>query len=293
MLKEHRRLVTLARRHLPPAVAERWIALMRPAVRLRTRQEGQKLVGQLGGLPALPDGLPWPEWEGEGSLGFVALIDCGRLPLDRLDIALPDSGTLLFFYFDPEDGYFDPEYPPRAVEGRNPETLAGARVIHIPAGVPTTERAAPADIDPYDHVPLTAELISTGPDWEHPALRAAVRALSDDDRAFMNGHGNSDPFRMALSKPPQLPQHRIGGYAYPVQGAVELDVAATQLGGGTPVDDTAWEKEARRWTLLAQIDTDDEAGMMWGDVGSLYWLIKPEDLAAGRFDAASFTWQCS
>ena len=29
---------------------------------------------------------------------------------------------------------------------------------------------------------------------------------------------------------------------------------------------------------------DDAANMMWGDVGTLYWMIRPEDLAARRFD---------
>jgi uncharacterized protein YwqG len=33
--------------------------------------------------------------------------------------------------------------------------------------------------------------------------------------------------------------------------------------------------------------------MLWGDVGTLYWLIRPDDLAAGNFQASSFTWQCS
>jgi Domain of unknown function (DUF1963) len=87
------RLVTLARRYLPPAAAERWITLIRPAVRLRTTRRGEKRVGQLGGLPALPHDVAWPEWEGEGSLNFVASIDCGRLPSEGFDIAVPDSGT--------------------------------------------------------------------------------------------------------------------------------------------------------------------------------------------------------
>jgi Domain of unknown function (DUF1963) len=29
--------------------------------------------------------------------------------------------------------------------------------------------------------------------------------------------------------------------------------------------------------------------MIWDDVGSLYWLIRRGDLAAGRFDLARFT----
>jgi uncharacterized protein YwqG len=294
MTAEDKRLAAVARRYLPPEIAERWIGLMRPAVRLRTWSGGRKPVGQLGGVPALPDGVPWPEWEGEGSLGFVASIDCGRLPLDRLDIALPASGTLLFFHFDSNDGYFDPEYPPPIVTPSDPRTLAGARVVYVPAGVATTQRPTPADIEPYDRVLLTTQLTTTGPAWNHPALLTAIRGLSDEAQAFMNDPVNSDPFRKALYDPMPSPHHQIGGHAHPVQDSVEMDVSQGQLAGSkVPYDDPAEPEEAKRWTLLAQIDTDEEAGMMWGDVGTLYWLIRPEDLAAGRFQASSFTWQCS
>ncbi|WP_370643399.1 DUF1963 domain-containing protein [Amycolatopsis sp. DSM 110486] len=30
-----------------------------------------------------------------------------------------------------------------------------------------------------------------------------------------------------------------------------------------------------------------------GDVGTIYWVIRSDDLAAGRFDAARFTMQCT
>ena len=46
------------------------------------------------------------------------------------------------------------------------------------------------------------------------------------------------------------------------------------------------------WTLLLQIDSDDEddgPGWMWGDVGRIYfWLTRP-DLDAERFDRS---WLC-
>jgi uncharacterized protein YwqG len=35
--------------------------------------------------------------------------------------------------------------------------------------------------------------------------------------------------------------------------------------------------------LLWQIDTDDSAGWMWGDVGTMYFWIRRQDLAAGEF----------
>lgn len=36
-------------------------------------------------------------------------------------------------------------------------------------------------------------------------------------------------------------------------------------------------------TLLLQVDSDDAAGMMWGDLGRLYYWLRPDDLAARRF----------
>lgn len=105
---------------------------------------------------------------------------------------------------------------------------------------------------------------------------------------------NTDEFRLAMGDlMVELgPQHRIGGYADPVQGSVEFEVARSETAGGAAYDGDARSAEARRWTLLAQFDTDEAADMTWGDCGALYWLIRPDDLAAGRFDTTRFTMQC-
>lgn len=194
---------------------------IRPAVHLRAGYGGRKRVGQLDGCPALPDGVAWPEWEGEGSLNFVASIECDRLPQDGLDIDLPDSGTLLFFYFDPEAGYFDPRHPPRTVGTWDPESLVGARVLFVPAGTPVVERVTPADVEhPYDAVPLAAYSVLTGPDWFHPGFRAACQDLSDAYRAFLDDHANGYAFVSALRRLTPTPRHQVGGHAAPVQDAV-------------------------------------------------------------------------
>jgi uncharacterized protein YwqG len=44
---------------------------------------------------------------------------------------------------------------------------------------------------------------------------------------------------------------------------------------------------AKNWRLLFQVDSDEHAGMRWGDNGMLYYWIERADLAAHRFDA---TW---
>lgn len=166
--------------------------------------------------------------------------------------------------------------------------------MFVPAGTATAERATPADIQPYEFVPLTAKPILTGPDWLHPAFRAACRDLSDADRAFLDLHATRDRFVGALRTLTSPPRHQVGGHADPEQDAVEL-VAQGQLGLRAPFDDDrlwqAVQDEGQHWTLLAQIASDDEAGMRWGDVGTLYWLIRSDDLAAGNFQVSSFTWQ--
>ena len=52
-------------------------------------------------------------------------------------------------------------------------------------------------------------------------------------------------------------------------------------------------EHAGGWRLFAHVDSDDAAKMMWGHVGKLYFMIRPDDLQARRFDQARFIWQCS
>ncbi|GIL34228.1 DUF1963 domain-containing protein [Phycicoccus sp. DTK01] len=52
------------------------------------------------------------------------------------------------------------------------------------------------------------------------------------------------------------------------------------------------DPEAERWELLIQVDSDDDLDMMWGDVGTLYWLSRTGDAANDDPTAISFTWQC-
>ncbi len=64
------------------------------------------------------------------------------------------------------------------------------------------------------------------------------------------------------------------GWHYPVQG--ELDVC------GDPA-----------WRLLLQVGTYDngEDNRWWGPGGTIYFMIREEDLAAGRFDNVAFDTQ--
>jgi uncharacterized protein YwqG len=278
----------LARAHLPGDIAAQWVQLLRPAARLRPAAPATDLiVGQLGGLPSLPSDVRWPEWPDHGPLSFVAAIDCDAIDDMGLDIALPPDGQLLFFYF---DGQLD--------DGRSlviysdPASVQGARVLFVPSEKHAAPRACPDGLKPYPRIDLIAALTATYPTFEDLFLMDTFRTAGQTRREFVDHPVNNTSFVEALFELELGPRHQIGGYASPVQGAVEYEVAQAALGGKVPWESPALSTEARRWRLLLQIDTDDRANMTWGDAGMLYWMIRPSDLLERRFEAASFTWQC-
>ena len=282
-------LAEAGRRYFSPADAETWISLLRPAFHLRALNDGEEPVAYLGGTPDLPAGVEWPVWEGHGPLGFVAALDCAQVPAKELDIPLPESGTLLFFYFDglgeSSVAYTDPD-----------SVFNGTRVLYVPADAELVPTTAPEGTSPFPRLDLGGELIATAPDNENTALIAAYG--DPNDPVAYTEYPTTDPDgtgfwddRTAFRRD-HSPHHRIGGYALPVQGAVEPEGAQAFHPGKEEQAEQARKELAADLVLLAQIDSDSRSGMAWADAGRLYWMIRREDLAAGDFAKATFTWQC-
>ncbi len=215
-------LAAIAHRHLPADIAARWITLLRPAIRLRSDGAAGRLeVGHSGGEPVLPAGEPWPVWPGHGPLTLVASIDCARLPVVA-GLPLPAGGRLLFFYF---DGQYD--NGEALVYCMDPQSQAGARVVFVPAELPSEPAVAPAGIEPYPRWPLYADVVDTAPDYDSLAVRKAFpeSANTDGDHPVCG-----DDFVDGLD----LPYHfgdQLGGHPLSIQGPVEFEVAQAALGG--------------------------------------------------------------
>lgn len=282
-------LAEAGRRFFSAQDAETWTSLLRPAFHLRELNPGEAVAAYLGGDPLLPKDVEWPEWEGHGPLRFVGAVDFSQVPTQELDIPLPASGELLFFYF---DGLGD-----SSVAYTNPDSVVnGTRVIYVPADAELEPRSAPEDATPFPRLLLSGEVIATAPDNENAALIAAFG--DPNDPVEYCDYPTTDPdgkgFWEALSafRHDHQPHHRIGGYALPVQGAVEHEGAQVVYPGEDEAAVAARKQLVPQLVLLAQIDSDARSGMGWGDAGRLYWMISRDDLAAGRFDKATFTWQC-
>ncbi|WP_458248486.1 DUF1963 domain-containing protein [Streptomyces sp. MAI_2237] len=157
---------------LPGPVAQELLAGSRPCLHLvpfgnltPAQQEGARPAARTGGLPSLPDGVDWPE----GREPLLLTVDCAALPHDVLDIELPPDGELLFFV--------EIEYEPES-----------SAVLHVPAGMPTTERSASYELDGepeqvtvyQPNVLYPVPGLTTGPDWhDAPAASAFLEGRAD------------------------------------------------------------------------------------------------------------------
>lgn len=281
-------LVTrIVHEHLEPDVAERWLTLLRPALHLVPLRAEAAPVARLGGTPNLPLGQPWPTWEGAGPLMFVGELDLAEVAKFQLDITVPTTGRLLFFFY---DGSYDNFAS--LVGYWEPGSLAGARMLYVPDDVPSAHRPAPERVVTMTEVAYGGKQIVTAPDFVHPGLQAAF-APGLDYGEWIKHPVCADAFVEALFERNPLPRHQVGGYAMNLQQPVESEVAWGVLGGDSQaIDMDAAAREASRWRLLFQVDSDDNLNMMWGDAGALYWLARTEDLDAGDISHYSFTWQC-
>lgn len=120
---------------VPDKVLETVSVILRRQVPIR---DGAASRSWLGGLPMMPESIPWPRSvsheypdEGERPLHFLAQICCADLPEKLWGGLGPRDGWLLFFY-DPNQHF--------------PEDEGSFRILHTDEW--GTERTAPSDLGP-------------------------------------------------------------------------------------------------------------------------------------------------
>lgn len=250
-------LRTTQRHGVPGPVGQELLAESRPCLHLvpiqdlaPDQQRAARPAARTGGLPCLPDGVDWPD----GRDPLILTVDCAALPREALDIELPQDGYLLFFV--------TIEYEPES-----------SAVLHVPAGVRTTQRSAtyefdgePEQVKVYQPDVLYAVPgLTVSPDWrDSPATSAFLDLDGDRDDTL-------DDFEDAVRK------EAAGGASHGV---------AVQLGGHS----SPWQSppDEGDLVLLAQIhgqSIDRHVYTQTLIVGTR------EDIAARRFNALEFEQQ--
>jgi uncharacterized protein YwqG len=96
------------------------------------------------------------------------------------------------------------------------------------------------------------------------------------------------------------PAHHFFGFPEPVQNNdMELEIEARRQGVQLRYENNSLAPgleylapTAAEWRLLLQVDSDDEAGFMWGDAGRIYFWMRARDAANLAFDQAEAVGQC-
>ncbi|MDX2600649.1 DUF1963 domain-containing protein [Streptomyces caniscabiei] len=132
-----------------------------------------------------------------------------------------------------------------------------SRLVYVPVGTPVSERAPEADWPP-DVIPMRDLRLSIDP---------SLPNRGTDTEEFPHGG-------------------ELGSVWWKTSGAMQTD-GPVQLGGHPWVWNTDpltdHDHGPGDWVLLAEVGGDD---LTEGDLGIVHWVIRRDDLAAGRFTEA-------
>jgi len=259
-------------------------ASAKPSLRLSATSRSKGACARIGGARNLPRNLEWPAWKGQ-PLAFLAQFDLAALP-EIPGFDLPREGALFFFHQAGENPAW----------GYDPRHRGSARVLHTDRPLGSSAlRPQPRALEKgrqYTGLRLRVEPLEwTIPDSSDLIVRQL--GLSDDEER------RYDEMLEAIST--QRPDicHRTGGYPDHIQNDMRLEAQLVSNGMSWGNSDWYGTPKARRlepgaaeWELLFQIDSEERAGMMWGDTGRIYFLIRNEDLRKRRFNKVWAILQC-
>jgi len=268
-------------------VADDLASLAEPSIRIETERADDQVIevgtSKIGGVPDLPPTIQWPRWKGT-PLAFIAQFKMADVAKHDVAGQLPRSGMLYFFYDARQETW-----------GFDPKDRGSWRVFYSDVGSTELRRAEPPDDRPeegrFHACKLTFATELTPPPWESIYVERLALSEEESDKylSLLHPEGREDGIT-----------HRLLGHPDPIQGDMQLECQLTfhglYTGNRTGYEDPRrpeLEKGATDWQLLLQIDSDEEnAGMMWGDVGRIYFWIRKQDLQKRAFENVWMVLQC-
>ena len=246
-------------------------------------------VSRIGGRPDLPPGFDWPQNKGR-RLDFLVQIDLAAASTHDRTGLLPTSGRLAFFYdideqpwgFDPQDKaafavyYFGPDVVLEPVDGPKSEYAPAELALAFSSGLTLPHPGSIA----------------------HDRFVAACKPTKKEVRRYPDA---AEGIEADLHGVDINAQHRLLGHASNIQ-ETDMQAEAQLVSHGIYCGDSRCrddprveqlEADAEAWVLLLQISSDEDADMMWGDCGRLYFWIRQEDLRRCVFDNVWMLLQCS
>jgi uncharacterized protein YwqG len=255
----------------PQELVEAVLRGVQPSIRLVAQfpKEGEapRLGGsRIGGLPDLPEGVAWPGLSAalknatsgpqreDEPLWFLMQVNLAEIVSADVANLLPKAGMLYFFF------HWHSAAEPDAED-------VGLVFFHGGGEQRLRRVVAPADMHPAGHFhgfDLTPHL-----EWTLPRLcddtNCQLKFWENLDYLVYKAQGLDDGWGPA-------PVHRMLGHPEFLQsdGLAEGDVLLLQVSSDCPAG-------------LEEVGPYPETGMMWGDVGRVYYGIREADLKARHF----------
>lgn len=234
--------------------------LVEPIIRTTTKIEilpasrshdNSQLNSHFGGYPYFEKGEKWPITKKGKHLDFIFQI------FNNSDLTLPDHIELIQFYYNWEEFPWDTE---------NDGWLVKIYEKTIKENIELIEK--PNELEKSKYCEINFKSTKSLPDWEginlHEKDASKLSCVLNEDEPW-------ESYDQIVTKliGEQDYQSQLGGYPKWVQGE------------STPTD-----SEGNPMKLLFQIDSEENAELMWGDVGLIYVFYEQK---TGRIE---FTLQC-
>lgn len=250
--------------------------LSKPSIRLYATlvEESTIPIGssKLGGLPDLPPGIVWPEWQGLPQ-SFIVQIHLDDVHQYDVNQVLPAHGMLWFFY-DAQQQTFGEDSADRGgwrVFFKN-DNLTNLQRTPAPPKLPADSQFKACSITFASEFTLS----------QQPKLEIPNFEWADEEQ---------EKYETLLSTFPDPADHaaihhRMLGNPDTIQDDMRLQCQLASHGVTDANDPRMAElsQGAMDWQLLLQIDSDEHAGMHWANAGMLYYWIRAADLQAHRFE---------
>lgn len=240
----------------------------------KSANESDIKLGQskIGGQPDLPKNIEWFK-EGNGKrLSFIAQINLAEVTSFEKSKKLPSHGILYFFYSAEQEAWgFDIKDKDKFKVFFYEGDLTELKRQDFPKDLVKHSRYKPCK--------LTFQTSVSLPNWEQDYVSTRLNKNEKDKY-------------LEITEELDVEANKLLGHSNNIQGPMELECELVTnglyCGDATGYNDPKAKELAKNknnWMLLLQVDSNyEEAGMIWGDMGRLYFWIKKEDLKNKKFD---------
>jgi uncharacterized protein YwqG len=236
---------------------------------------------KLGGDPDTPTNFDWPSWDAD-KLALLLQVNLADIAHMSEAALLPQQGLLSFFY-----------HPEQLTWGGDPEDKGSWQIYYFETTselvrTPTPELNSDYLVEKYPACSLHFEPGLSYPNPESEFIQDLKLSREELD-VYIELYGSS------LSA---APHHQLFGCPYIIQRPMEIECEfvtnGVYIGAGwtSHPQFNEFKRNSKHWLLLLQLDSDDNARMMWGDAGMLYFWIKDEHLREKSFAETWMILQC-